>query len=88
MRVRCSSGVELRSYTGALYMGGGGATDVYFPNISCDAAVLAELRLDERLQDGGNAYLQAALCYTTPEGGGLGVVGPGRGGGGLGGGEV
>ena len=49
MRLRCSSGVELRAYTGALYMGGSGSTDVYFPNISCDSSILVDLRLDERL---------------------------------------
>ena len=43
-------------------------TDLDFPAISCDAALSASLRYEDRLPEGKEAYAQFALLYTSPEG--------------------
>lgn len=50
MRVRCSTGLELRGYMGGLYFGGeGNSTDIYFPGISSETCITADLKLDEKM---------------------------------------
>ncbi len=65
MRVRCSQGLEVDTYLGAFYKQPANPTDVYLPAIDCDKAVLATLKVAEKMTVGTECYLQAALLYTT-----------------------
>ncbi|KAG2496206.1 hypothetical protein HYH03_005805 [Edaphochlamys debaryana] len=67
MRVRCSSGLDVESYSGHCYRPPN-TPDVYLPAIDCDKALLARLNLTEKLAAGSEAYVQAALLYTNVAG--------------------
>lgn len=43
-------------------------TDVDLPALDCDKAIMCSMRYEERLNDGGEAYVQCALLYTTIQG--------------------
>ena len=43
-------------------------TDVDLPALDCDKAIMCNMRYEERLNDGGEAYVQCALLYTTVRG--------------------
>lgn len=68
MRVRCSQGLEVDTYLGAFYRPPNNVTDVYLPAVDCDKAILAMLRVNEKLTPGAECYLQAALLYSSVEG--------------------
>ncbi|GIL50904.1 hypothetical protein Vafri_6870 [Volvox africanus] len=64
MRVRCSSGLDVESYSGHCYRPPN-TPDVYLPAIDCDKALLARINLTEKLAAGSECYLQSALLYTN-----------------------
>ncbi|KXZ55308.1 hypothetical protein GPECTOR_3g442 [Gonium pectorale] len=67
MRVRCSSGLDVESYSGHCYRQPN-TPDVYLPAIDCDKALLARINVTEKLAAGSEAYVQAALLYTNMSG--------------------
>eukprot|EP00873_Tetraselmis_striata_P007892 jgi/Tetstr1/428156/TSEL_018207.t1 len=66
MRVRCSAGLSVEEYSGAIYQRT--LTDVDLPAIDSDKAILVKIKHDEKLPDNGNAFFQAALLYTNTSG--------------------
>lgn len=66
-RLRVSAGLEVDKLQGGFRRRT--PTDLDFPAISCDSALTARLRYEDRLPEGKEAYAQFALLYTTPEGG-------------------
>lgn len=67
MRVRCSSGLDVESYSGHCYRPPA-TPDVYLPSLDCDKALLARLQLTEKLAAGSECYVQSALLYTNTAG--------------------
>ncbi|GFR39599.1 hypothetical protein Agub_g59 [Astrephomene gubernaculifera] len=67
MRVRCSNGLDVESYSGHCYRPPN-TPDVFLPAIDCDKALLAKLVLTEKLAAGSECYVQAALLYTNVAG--------------------
>ncbi len=65
-RLRVSAGLEVDKLQGGFRRRT--PTDLDFPAISCDSALTARLRYEDRLPEGKEAYAQFALLYTTPEG--------------------
>lgn len=65
-RLRVSNGLSVDKYMGSFHQRY--TSDVEFPAISSDLAVIAQVSHDEKLQDDSDAYLQFALLYTTPSG--------------------
>lgn len=45
-----------------------GPIDIDLPSINSDQSIAVQLRLDEKLQEGVEAYLQLALLYTSTSG--------------------
>jgi len=66
MRVRCSHGISVEEYSGAIYQRT--LTDVDLPSVDSDKAILVKLKHDEKLPDTRLAYFQAALLYTNTSG--------------------
>ena len=66
MRVRASNGLGVADYGG--FYCKRTPTDVDLPALDCDKAIACNLRYEERLNDGGEAYVQCALLYTTVRG--------------------
>ncbi len=58
MRVRCSQGLDVQSYTGHFYRMPNNPTDVCLPAIDSDKSILTHLALTEKLQPGTECYLQ------------------------------
>ncbi|GLC37974.1 hypothetical protein PLESTF_000604900 [Pleodorina starrii] len=67
MRVRCSSGLDVESYSGHCYRPPN-TPDVYLPAVDCDKALLARVVLTEKLAAGSECYMQSALLYTNVAG--------------------
>ena len=65
-RLRCSEGLEVDKFIGAYYQRT--PTDIEFPALSCEHALAIRLRHTGRLKEEGEAYLQFAMLYSTPEG--------------------
>ncbi|KAK9832002.1 hypothetical protein WJX81_007680 [Elliptochloris bilobata] len=65
-RLRVSAGLEVERLHGSFRRRT--PTDLDFPAISCDAALSASLRYEDRLPDGKEAFAQFALLYTSPAG--------------------
>ena len=65
-RLRCSRGLSVAGYFGSFHRRG--PTDIDLPSINSDQSVAVQLRLDEKLQEGVEAYLQFALLYTSTSG--------------------
>jgi len=68
MRVRCSAGLDVKSYSGHFFRMPSNPTDVYLPAIDADKALLANIVHTEKLQPGTECFVQAALLYSTPDG--------------------
>lgn len=68
MRVRCSQGLDVQSYTGHFFRQPSNPTDVYLPAIDSDKAILASIAITEKLSPGHECFLQAALLYTALDG--------------------
>ena len=66
MRLRASAGLGVVDYDG--FYCKRTPTDVDLPAVDCDKAVAVTLRHEEKLADGGEAYVQCALLYTTVAG--------------------
>ena len=66
MRVRASNGLGVADYGG--FYCKRTPTDVDLPALDCDKAIMCSMRYEERLNDGGEAYVQCALLYTTIQG--------------------
>lgn len=66
MRLRCSQGLSVEEYSGAIYQRT--ATDVDLPGIDSEKAIMVKIKHDEKLQDTKLAYFQAALLYTNTNG--------------------
>ena len=58
-----SAGLTVDGYLGAFYSRR--SSDINWPALSSDSAVIALLSHDDKLGDEGRAYLQFALLYTT-----------------------
>ena len=65
-RLRVSNGLVVERYMGSLYQRT--STDVEFPVVSSDTALVALLSHEEKLPDSSQACLQFALLYTTTDG--------------------
>ncbi|KAK9850464.1 hypothetical protein WJX84_009840 [Apatococcus fuscideae] len=66
-RLRCSKGLAVEKYWGHCYRRT--LTDLEFPNLSCEHSLAATLRYEDRLaENGGEAFLQFATLFTTPQG--------------------
>ena len=65
-RLRCSRGLSVAGYFGSFHRRG--PTDIDMPSINSDQSIAVQLRLDEKLQEGVEAYLQFALLYTSTSG--------------------
>jgi protein transport protein SEC24 len=68
MRVRCSAGLDVDCYWGSFYKRPSNPTDVDLPAIDCDKAIVAKVQHVDKLANGGEAYFQAAMLYTTTDG--------------------
>ena len=66
MRVRASSGLGVAEYGG--FYCKRTPTDVDLPAVDCDKAISVDLRYEEKLADGQDAFVQCALLYTTTAG--------------------
>ena len=66
-RLRASTGLELAGDAQG-YFAKRAPADMDLPALDCDKALLLRLSIEERLRDGGDAVLQCALLYSTPEG--------------------
>jgi len=66
MRVRCSQGLNVESYQGALYQRS--PTDIDLPAIDSDKTIAVHLRHDDKLQEDSEAAFQCALLYTSTSG--------------------
>lgn len=66
MRVRCSQGLSVESYQGALHQRS--PTDVDLPAIDCDKAIAVMLGHDDKLREDTETAIQCALLYTTTTG--------------------
>jgi protein transport protein SEC24 len=66
-RLRASTGLELAGDAQG-YFAKRAPADLDLPALDCDKALLLRLSIEERLRDGGDAVLQCALLYSTPEG--------------------
>jgi protein transport protein SEC24 len=66
MRVRCSAGLSVEEYGGAIYQRT--LTDVDLAAIDSDKAILVKFKHEEKLSDTQNAFFQAALLYTNTSG--------------------
>lgn len=66
MRVRCSQGLNVESYQGALYQRS--PTDIDLPAMDSDKAIAVHLRHDDKLQEDSEAAFQCALLYTSTSG--------------------
>lgn len=65
-RLRVSNGLAVDRYMGALYQRT--STDVEFPVVTSDTALVALLTHEEKLPDSSQACVQFALLYTTTDG--------------------
>lgn len=65
-RLRVSSGVAVDGYTACGALRGG--DDVDLPTLDCDKAFSAQLRVEERRQDGADFVAQLAVLYSAPDG--------------------
>lgn len=65
-RLRVSQGLSVVEYAGAFCKRT--PTDVDLPTIDSDKALLATLRMDDKLTDGAEVCLQFAMLYTTTAG--------------------
>eukprot|EP00891_Asterochloris_glomerata_P005862 jgi/Astpho2/5862/Aster-02364 len=65
-RLRCSRGLSVAGYFGSFHRRG--PIDIDLPSINSDQSIAVQLRLDEKLQEGVEAYLQLALLYTSTSG--------------------
>ena len=66
MRVRASAGLGVADYGG--FFCKRTPTDVDLPALDCDKAISVDLRYEEKLADGQDAFAQCALLYTTMRG--------------------
>jgi len=66
MRVRASAGLGVADYGG--FYCKRTPTDVDLPALDCDKAISVDLRYEEKLNDGQDAFVQCALLYTTTHG--------------------
>lgn len=61
LRVRCSSGLDVESYTGSFYKPVNSPTDLYLPAIDCDKALVAKLDIMEKLPV--NSEVCRGVCH-------------------------
>lgn len=61
MRVRCSTGLDVASYSGHFYRMPANPTDVYLPAIDADKALLANIVHTEKLLPGSECYVQVGM---------------------------
>ncbi len=66
MRVRASAGLGVSEYGG--FFCKRTPTDVDLPALDCDKAISVDLRYEDNLTDGAEAFVQCALLYTTTGG--------------------
>ncbi|VDP65063.1 unnamed protein product, partial [Schistosoma mattheei] len=66
MRVRTSTGIRPVEFFGNCYLPN--TTDVELASVSSDMAITAELRHDDKLQEGEHVFIQVACLYTSISG--------------------
>ena len=66
LRIRVSNGLKIEDHFGNFYMKN--ATDIECAGISSLKSFIATLRLDGKLDERQESYIQAALLYTTSDG--------------------
>lgn len=66
LRVRCSAGLEIESYLGAMNVRN--QHEIELPGIDCDKSIMVKFLHDDKLQEGSQACFQCALLYSTPTG--------------------
>ena len=66
MRVRASQGLGVAEYGG--YFCKRTPTDVDLPVLDGEKSIMVNLRYEDKLVDGAEAYVQCALLYTTMNG--------------------
>lgn len=68
MRMRVSAGARVESYSGPSAIRAPQSDDVDLPCVDCDKAVMANLVIDDRRNDGAPFVAQCAMLFTTPQG--------------------